>query len=265
MAEENVAGTGTEEGGSLDQSGQAGSDSTQSQGGGDKGAGEGEGQEQTQTQPIEVGGKTFNSVDDLVNSYTSLESRMGELRNEVGTLRQAQQQPVQQPQEQQPNFGEQISDVKAKLDAGEISVGEALELQSQIATEQASAIATRQFQEATEQKAIDDAYNSFLQENPNFEQLRSSGELAKVRANNPLDDDYTAYWKHKAQEAVKDVEAAASKAVEKAKTEWANAKKGTEETAGRTLDGSGGAAQRQPAQEDRKLSDAEEEAAMLAE
>lgn len=257
---ENVGTGTTEDGGSPEDSGQTqdGSQDLTATGADDGDTGE------TQTQaPIVVGGKEFGSVDDLVNAYTNSEKRLGELKNEVGTLRQQQQQPAKPVPPPPPDFSAQIGEIEEKLNAGDISVGEALRLNAEIMQKQADVVADQKYQAKTQEKALNDAYNSFLDKNPDFDEVRSSGELEGLKRANPLHDDFSAYLEWKANSVKGAVEKAVKEAVSKERAAWEKTKKGAESVTGKALTGSGSGAP--PAATGAEvLSDADQEASMLA-
>ena len=123
---------------------------------------------------------------------------------------------IQSPKEDAKSIESLSAELQRKLEEGEISTGEAFEEQRKLiemsAQQQVQAVLQQQKQEAEASKIQD----KFLSENPDFTELRDSGELEGLVKANPLHDNLSAYYALKAQRAEEARESAVKEAVEKA-------------------------------------------------
>ena len=147
----------------------------------------------------------------LITKNREYEQQLQEMRQQMDLL--AKQQPQK---EGGPDLESQFSALAQKLEDGDISMSEALSEQrkliEQSAQQQIQTVMQSQQREAEAARIQD----SFLKENPDFTELRDSGELQTIVASNPLHDNLSAYYAHKAQQAEQAREAAVKEAVTQA-------------------------------------------------
>ena len=117
----------------------------------------------------------------------------------------------------------QFAEIFQKLEDGELSTAQAMEEQRKLieasSQQRLESVMQEQRREAEAQRLQD----KFLGENPDFKDLRDSGELEEVINVNPMHDTFSAYYAHKAamlEQAVlakeKEADAKVSEAVAKA-------------------------------------------------
>ncbi len=208
------------------------------------------------------------SKDDIISRYENLEKKMSEQGNELGTLRQQQQQIVEQNRQLQeqayqaqqqaqiatsptPDYDARVAAVTDAVDSGDMSIAEGMTQlavlsreQGQIeAQEQANAIYSTKIQEVEQNNMA----NEFRKNNPDFDQVVQSGALEQIKATNPMHDNFSAYWAFKASEAAQIAEDNKVKAFEAGRAEQEKLESGKSVTAG-TLAEPGANAQRQTKQ-----------------
>lgn len=189
-------------------------------------------------EPQPILGK-FKSTEDLASSYQQLEQAHGRQSTEIGDLRKQTellQKALEATQKASSvkeveatgaptDWESQIREIQNKVDQGEMSPGEGVVLAARLTREQAKAEAQQEFQQFDRQKTIQQAQSTFLDQNPDFEQARGSGALRQIMKQNPLHDEFSAYFLWKGQQdlaaAQAGKEAAVSEAYNKGRSEIA--------------------------------------------
>jgi len=149
--------------------------------------------------------------------YRHLEQKLGEQSDEVGTLRQQNQelqdalkqmQPKQTEEGQQESQGlqDQLQSIRKQLDEGDLSPDEAMfqtaNVVAQMSRMEAEQIAEQRLQKYQQDTQAEQVLNQFHKEHPDFEELRQTGTLEEVKKQLPgLHDDFSAYYAYKAQTA----------------------------------------------------------------
>lgn len=183
----------------------------------DKGKQAGDGAPDAKT----FGGK-FKSPEELEKAYTDLEKKFGEQGKELGGLRKNQALMTDEltkyrtsaekkagggeKKEPKTDYEANLNKIYQDLEAGDISVLEAIKqsnaLTAEIATAQALNAASRRTQELLVDKDAETAEKQFLKDHPDYEELVQSGKLQPYIDKNPLLVDETiAYFQYKATEA----------------------------------------------------------------
>lgn len=157
--------------------------------------------------------------EDWENRYKNLEKKLGEQGNEMGQLKQQNQQLMEQLEgmkagdqgkgagdQQAPDYEAKMNDIYKQLDTGDISVEEAMRqsnaLTNEMASKNAESKASEKVQQALEEKEQEAQLNKFFEQHPDFQQLKESGQLENVKAQMPgFHDDFSAYFAYKAQTA----------------------------------------------------------------
>lgn len=151
--------------------------------------------------------------------FQALIAKNKELESTLNELKRQQQQSGGGSQaggkESGPPDADQVmAEIARQLEEGEISVSEALAKQKQ-ALETGM---TAKFQQMLDAKSREvDARQleqSFLKENPDFVELRDSGELQSLIEANPLHDNISAYYAYKAEKAAREASEKAVKETE---------------------------------------------------
>ena len=162
---------------------------------------------------------------DYETRYKELQRKFGEHSNIVGELRKQNQMLMQEVEgiKQQSakreeaarnmppptDYEKMLSDIAAKAEEGEISLQEALIQSNKITREWSKAEAEREKQSIIEQargevqsllseKDAQRVVDKFHESNPDFTAMRDSGEFDRLKAEDPLLDDLSAFWKAKA-------------------------------------------------------------------
>jgi anti-sigma28 factor (negative regulator of flagellin synthesis) len=197
-----------------------------------------EGQEEVAAQPDNgeqlILGK-FKSSDDLAKSYTELEKKLGEqgarTKHLTDLLLQSQKSAKPEPAVQGPTYEQQIGEIQQRIENGEISVSEGVVMSNNLTAEYAAKRATERMDKTLREREVQKERESFLESNPDFEELRQSGVLDKVKRNMPnLHDDFSAYYALKAEQNRLAVEAARKQGIELGKTEAARIAEGDRRT-----------------------------------
>ena len=167
---------------------------------------------------------------DYEKSYQELQKKFGEHSNVVGELRKQNQALMQemegikqmaaQREEAARNlppptdYEKMLSDIAQQAEDGEISLQEALLASNKITREWSKAEAEQEKASLIEQargevqsllseKDAQRVIDKFHEANPDFTAMRDSGTFDQLKAEDPLLDDLSAFWKAKAMEAAK--------------------------------------------------------------
>lgn len=169
---------------------------------------------------IKVGDKEYESPDALATAYQSLEGKLGEQGSELGTLRGANKVLTEQieiarkaakesaaSEVPATDYKGQLATIYKQLDDGDLSVEEALRQTNALTAEVSAANAVRQseakLQEILQNRDAEAMQKRFIKKNPDFETLRDSGELEKVKQmdDGEMHDDFSAYYALKAAQS----------------------------------------------------------------
>jgi hypothetical protein len=180
------------------------------------------------TTKIKVGEKEMDPAD-LAKSYLELQKKLGEQGNELGKFRgqseillrqvadmqerMAGQQRGEQKQNQPPDFEAQKAAITKAIDSGEISVEEGnakmWDLMDERATMKAQKIAEKAvmearsaFEKAQQDREAEQIKAKFLDKNKDFLAFRDSEDAARIKAEDPVHDDVSAYYAWIAMKAV---------------------------------------------------------------
>lgn len=151
----------------------------------------------------------FKSQDDLASAYTELEKKFGEQGSDLGNQKQmnsllTEQLQAREAQAETPatevekdafDFDGQMQQLSDAVEEGDLPIGQALMQASQLSAQNATNTALSKYEELTQQKAVEDAQQRFLQENPDFTELQQTGQLEDIKGQYPgLHDDFSAYY-----------------------------------------------------------------------
>lgn len=222
---------------------------------------------------------------DYKKSYAELQKKFGEHSNLVGQLRKQNEelskkmaelekssvQREEKAREQPPptDYEKMLRDVAKKYEDGDISYEQSLLETNRITREMTKAEAEAEkaaliqqaraeVQNLLAEKDTEAVVSKFHEKNPDFQTLRDAGTFEELKAEDPLLDDLSAYWKYQANQRQAEIEAA----FEKGKQEALRVKAGSEK-AGKVLADPGTSMQNQQ-KPNRPLSEAELKASMLA-
>lgn len=161
----------------------------------------------------------FKTPEELEKAYTDLENKLGAQGKELGSLRKTHalltdelskkkgaDADKDKKAEPATDYDAQLADISARLEAGDISVAEAIKQSNALTAEmtmaQALNVANKRTQELLTDKDADAAEKQFLKDHPDYEELVASGELQPfIDANPMLVDETIAYFQYKAQKA----------------------------------------------------------------
>lgn len=149
--------------------------------------------------------------------YRQLEKKLGEQGDELGLMRQQNQelqtalqqmQQSQTPEGQEESKGlqDQLQSIRQKMDDGDLSPDEAMfetaNIVAQMSKMEAEQITEQRLQKYQQDTQAEQVLNQFHRDNPDFEELRQTGTLEEVKKQLPgLHDDFSAYYAYKAQTA----------------------------------------------------------------
>lgn len=184
-------------------------------------------------------------------------NEIGQLRAQLAQMHQASQQP------QGPSPDQQLNDILAKIDSGEVDPGEGMR---QALAIQSNLTASQVMNQLSQQQAANESakvQQSFLEKNPDYYDILQSGALDSYIKDDPMSDEYTAYHRYKSDQRIADMEKEYQQKIVAAKEEGAKLAKGAE-AAGKVI-GRQGASAQAPAQPQRPFKSSQEAAdAMLA-
>ncbi|MBI9090148.1 MAG: hypothetical protein JEZ12_13110 [Desulfobacterium sp.] len=156
----------------------------------------------------------FAGTDELAAGYTELEKKLGEQGNENGNLKQMNQMLLEQlqsksgqeaatePEADAFDYESEIATLSKAVEDGEMSVADALVKSNDLATQRATRDAMTKYEEVTQKRTVEQTQQQFLDDNPDFLELRQTGALEQVKKSLPgLHDDFSAYYALKANEA----------------------------------------------------------------
>lgn len=96
---------------------------------------------------------------------------------------------------------QQLVDLKAQAEAGEITYAEMIAQTAPLLEQSVSLRVKQDLAQEEEAKQIRGAQDAFLAENPDFMQFVNSQEATAIRQANPIFDNVSAYYAHKAKAA----------------------------------------------------------------
>jgi len=190
---------------------------------------------QGQSEPIL--GK-FKSQDDLIKSYQELENKLSETGAQNKQLTElllnknaAPTEPAKPAEPEGPSYDEQLAAIQQDVEDGKLTVAEGIVKSSNLAAEHATQQALTRSEKMQQEKAIKSEQAAFLEQHPDFEELKRTGVLDKVKKNMPhLHDDFSAYFQHKATVAMTEADEARRQGEEKGKQEAARIADGDRRT-----------------------------------
>lgn len=165
---------------------------------------------------------------DYQKSYLELQKKFGEHSNVVGELRKQNQTLAQQMEElkraaaqreeaarnaQPPtDYEKMLAEIAKKFDDGEITPEQALIESNKITRQWSKAEAEAEKQALLQQarqevqsllseKDAQQVVGKFHESNPDFKAMQEAGQLDQLKAEDPLLDDLSAYWKAQALKA----------------------------------------------------------------
>lgn len=167
---------------------------------------------------------------------------IGKQSSEIGELR-AKLDEMNTPKEPEgPSEDQQLQDIYAKMDSGEIEIADgmrqAMQINSQLTTKQVM----DQVAQQQEQNEISKVQTKFLEDNPDYNQVVQSGALEPYMKSDPMADEYVAFVRYKADQDKQALQQEYEEKIKAAKEEGAKMAKGAE-GAGKVLGRQGGSAQ----------------------
>ena len=222
---------------------------------------------------------------DYKKSYEELHKKFGEHSNIVGELRKQNQQLMQEvsaikesatKREEKArdlppptDYEKQLREIAKRAEDGDLTLEQALLESNKITYERTRAeaeaekqqlmeAARNEVQSVLQAKDSESVVNDFHKANPEFETFRQEGRLDQLKAEDPLLDDLSAYWK---AQALTEKESAAAE-FERGKQEALRIKGGSEK-AGKVIADAGTSMQNQ-SKPNRPPTESELKASMLA-
>lgn len=174
--------------------------------------------------PIKVGDKEYKTPDELAKAYEKLHSKFGEAGKERGDLKAqnkvlAQQlealmkQQQSKPEEAKPktDYEAMRLDIAKKVSNGDLSAEEGLDAMAKWSADFANYKASDAMERAvaTMREQLDAKFQDlearkiqekFQEKNPDYPQVAQSGELDRYMAENPMHDQFSAYYAYKADQ-----------------------------------------------------------------
>lgn len=185
-----------------------------------------------QQQKERVYAGTFKSDEELEKGYVNLKKSYDTQGNEIGTLRannqslqqtnetlqrmlttmQENNKPAQEPEPPKTDYEAELQNIRKEFKKGNIDEDELVLRTNKLTALQVSEDANQKLEKMRTE--LQNSFNSQLSERdqqvmlkdfhdkyPDFQELVTSGKLEEVKSQNPLHDDFSAYWALKAQEA----------------------------------------------------------------
>ncbi len=215
--------------------------------------------------------------EEIMGAYKELEKKLGAQGNELGLLRQQNQQLLellaqqkqggaegggqQGSQEATPPLEERLSEIARKVEDGEMDMAEAMAEQAKLIREATLTEAAQIIEQREAERKAEEAIAEFQRQNPDFLELKQSGVLEEIKQQSPIEhDDFSAYWHYKALQAQKLAEEAAKEGFKEGIDQKAKVVEGMK-PAGTVLKGPGTEMKNPPP--NRKYTDEERRQAML--
>jgi len=158
------------------------------------------------------------SPEQVVEMYQNLEKKMGEQSKELGQMRKMMQQMEssqqtqvdqgQQTQQQADDFMTQMQSIQDQVENGEIDVAQGIAQASQLTMQQAASQFDQRLQEYDQSRTAQEMQSKFSTDHPDFAELKDNGTLEQYMQANPMHDEFSAYFAHKADENAKAIEQA---------------------------------------------------------
>lgn len=177
-----------------------------------------------QAEPTLLAGK-FKTPADMERAYLENEKLLGKHSNELGELRGKnaayEQMLAGRSQETPKSTGDTTTDPNSVIGAlakqyesGDITFEKALMEYSGLTAKQMAAMAqekltalrdemTQNLQNALAERDMQKRVQDFNDKHKDYKEVLASGVLDGIKKENPLHDDFSAYWAYKAQEAQK--------------------------------------------------------------
>ena len=168
--------------------------------------------------PNKFEGKT---PEEIVEMYGNLEKKFGEQGQQLGEMSktlntiQAQNQPAPAATAEPVSYDDQLAAVLQDVDEGKIDFGQAIIASAKIGAAQTEEVVARKYDEFDQERTAKEHMKKFVDDNPDFTEMKESGALDKVKAGNPMHDYFSAFYELKGQQAV-------TEAFEKGKAEATN-------------------------------------------
>lgn len=147
----------------------------------------------------------------LIGKNKELEKSLQEMQEQMQAM--AKQSA---PEGEGSDLESQFAEVSRQLEDGDISMSEALTKQRELIESSSQQRIETIMQEQQRQADAARIQERFLADNPDFEELKNSGDLEAIVQTNPLHDMLSAYYAHKAETAQKESEKQVKEAVAKA-------------------------------------------------
>lgn len=183
----------------------------------------------------------FKTPEDMESAYSSLESKFGEQGNEIGALKAERNFLMNQanqpaPKEDKlPDYDIELEEIAKQMDEGDISRGEGMKLYGDIQAKKSAAATAVSLQMQQDQNIIDASRSNFLGQHEDFESVRNSGSLERIKDELPgFHDDVSAFYEYKARESASayqaELETAKTESFEAGKAEMAKVAGGAQDT-----------------------------------
>jgi hypothetical protein len=193
----------------------------------------------------------FKSAEEVIPAYQNLEKELGRKGDELGMLRKQNEMLMNlvqnqgaspnaqaQSQEAPPDFDKGLNEAYSQIESGDLSLAEGLKRVSDLTAAKTAAQVRQEYARMDSERSAKSLQEQFQREHPDFQEALQSGELAALRAQQPMHDNFSAYWAWKATQSQAVAEQRAKEAFEKGRTEAANLAAGANAT-GRVLGRSG--------------------------
>lgn len=183
--------------------------------------------------PVEPDKPKDDNIARLEKMLNDSKSMVGKQSNEIGELRKKLEE-LTAPKDTAPPIEDQITDIERQMDEGEIPIRDGMKkilaLNSKITASQVMSELDKQRQE----EKFSEWQNNFIKDNPQFEEVVSSGALQPYLDADPMADEYVAYKLYQADQQLAQIKADYEAKVQAAKEEGAKLAKGAQQ-AGKVL------------------------------
>lgn len=174
-------------------------------------------QESGNMAPEKVYAGKYKTPEELESAYKEAESKIGSQGSAVGELRKTNEALVAQMNamkaemnkptkvEPQNDYEQQLANVMEQMEAGELSIEQAIKATNQLTAQQVTkdAVAKSQayFQEQLKTQKAEAVQQEFMKNNPDFMRLQQEGTLEAIKKQNPMHDEFSAFYEWKAIQA----------------------------------------------------------------
>jgi len=166
---------------------------------------------------------------ELENSQKLIGKHSDEVKTARGMKQELEELKARLPQEPKgPTVEEQIDEISAKMEDGDIGLREGNRLIAQLSAQLGKDQAMTEYESRRQQEESGKLQQQFMEKNPDYQDVLQSGALEPYLKADPLNDEFSAYKEFKADQRIKELEEQYRSDLAAAKEEGAKLASGAE-------------------------------------